>query len=73
MSTSPLETLELRALEQRNRLHRTAAELKAKTAAAREKLDMAKNAREHLLAGSIIVSLLGLLSGYAFAGMFTRH
>ena len=35
MNTLPIESLELRALEQRNRLHQTTAELKTKVAAAR--------------------------------------
>ena len=32
MSTLPVETLELRALEERNRIHQTASELKTKIA-----------------------------------------
>ena len=71
MSTLPIESLELRALEQRNRLHRTIKDLKTKVAAAREKLDMTKNAREHLLGASVAVSLIAFLSGYGLAGMFT--
>ena len=73
MNTVPVETLELRALEQRIQLHNSAVELKAKMAAARQKLDMSKNAREHFMRASIIAAALGLLSGYGFAGMFTRH
>jgi hypothetical protein len=61
----------LRALEQRNRLHRAAKDLKTKLAAAREKFDMTENAREHLLEASVVVSLIGFLSGYGLAGMFT--
>ena len=37
MSILPIESLELQAMEQRNRLHKTTAELKTKVAAAREK------------------------------------
>ena len=68
---TPIESLELRALEQRNRLHRATKDLKTKVATAREKLDMTKNARDHLLGASVAVSLIGFLSGYGLAGMFT--
>jgi hypothetical protein len=73
MSTLPIESLELRALEQRNRLHSTTKALKIKVAAARERLDMTKNAREHLIKASVVISLLGLLSGYGLAGIFTER
>ena len=73
MSTLPIENLELRALEQRNRLHKTADELKTKVAATREKLNMSKNAREHFVGATVILSLLGFFSGYGLAGMFTYH
>ena len=73
MNTVPVETLELRALEQRIQLHNSAVELKAKMAAARQKLDMSRNAREHFVRASIITAALGVLSGYGFAGIFTRH
>lgn len=73
MSTLPIENLELRALEQRNRLHKTADELKTKVTAAREKLNMSKNAREHFVGATVILSLLGFFSGYGLAGMFTDH
>jgi hypothetical protein len=73
MSVPPVESLELRALEQRNHLHKTAAELRAKVSAAREKLDMSKNVRKYLIGASIIVSLLGFCSGYGLAGIFTDH
>ena len=73
MSTLPVETLELRALEQRNRLHKTATQLRTKVSEAREKLDLSKNAREHLIGASVVVSLLGFFSGYGLAGLFTDH
>jgi len=73
MNTLPIESLELRALEQRNRLHQTTTELKTKVAAAREKFAISKNAREHLVGASIALSLVGFLSGYGLAGIFTRE
>ena len=66
------ESLELRALQQRIQLHNSAAELKTKIAATRDKLNMPKNARAHFIGASIVASVLGLLSGYGFGGRFTR-
>jgi ribosomal protein L3 len=73
MSTQPLESLELRALEQRNRLHQDATELKEKMAAAREKLSVARNVREHFTHAALVMTIAGLLAGHGFAGMFTRR
>lgn len=73
MSTLPIENLELRALEQRRQLHERAAELKTKMQVAREKLDIEQNAREHFGAAAAIVVAFGLLSGYAFGGIFTAR
>jgi hypothetical protein len=73
MSTQPLESLELRALEQRNRLHQDARELKEKIAAAREKLSVERNVREHFTTAALVVTIAGLLAGHGFAGMFTRR
>jgi hypothetical protein len=73
MSTSYIESLELRALDQRNRIHKTTEDLKTKVAAVREHLDMSKNAREHLIKASVVVSLLGFFSGYGLAGRFTER
>ena len=47
MNSVSADTLELRALQQRNRIHETAAELRAKVVATRKKLDITANAREH--------------------------
>ena len=70
MSTQPMDALELRALEQRNRLHNSVTELKVQV---RDKLDVKKNARKHLLAVSVLVSGVGLLLGYGMGGIFTRR
>jgi hypothetical protein len=72
MSANPFDRLEIRALEQRNHVHETIGELKDKVVEVRSKLDPNTNAREHLLAASLIVSSIGFLAGYGFAGMFTR-
>jgi hypothetical protein len=73
MSTPSLENLELRALQQRNHLHQTATELKSKITAAREKLDITKNARKHFVGAVVMLGAVGFVSGYAFTGIFTRH
>ncbi len=73
MSTLPVETLELLALEERNRLHQTAGELKSKIAAVRQKMDLANTARQHIREAGLIAAILGLASGYGFAGIFTRR
>ena len=75
MSTSPMRneptyTLELRAADQRRRLHSSVTELRAKM---QEKLDVKRNARQYLVPASAAGALLGLLFGYGMTGMFTRH
>ena len=65
-----LEHLELQALEQRNRMHNTATELRTKVSQAREKFDVSTNARKHLLGAAVVVSVVGFLSGYGLAGQF---
>ena len=73
MSPEPVERLELRAVAQRNRLHRTTSELKGKIAEAREQLDPARNVREHFMGIAAAVSAVAVFAGYAVAGMFTRR
>jgi hypothetical protein len=73
MSAEPVENLELRAVEQRNRLHQTASELKGKIAQTREQLDPARNVREHFAVVATAAGTLALLVGYGVAGMFTRR
>jgi len=72
MSTQPVEHLELRALEQRRQLHAAAQELKGKISAAREKLDISKNLRQHLFAVAIAVGVVSLLAGTMIARRFER-
>jgi hypothetical protein len=73
MSTLSIETLELRALEQRNHLHDQAAELKTKIDATRQKLDIANHTRQHFFRTAAVVAAVGLLSGYAVGGAFTAR
>ena len=72
MSANPVDRLEIRALQQRNDVHETIGELKDKVVEVRAKLDPQNNAREHLLAASLIVSSIGFVAGYGFGGLFTR-
>ena len=69
-SVKELEHLELQALEQRNRIHNTATELRAKVSQTREKFDVSTNARNHFMGATIVVSVVGFLSGYSLAGQF---
>jgi hypothetical protein len=72
MSANPMDHLEIQALQQRNHAHETIGELKGKVVAVRAKLDPSKNAREHLLGVSLVLSSIGFLAGYGFAGLFSR-
>ena len=73
MSANSVDKLELQALLQRNHVHETIGELKDKVEAAKAKLDVKTNARQHLLGASLIVSSVAFLAGYGFVGLFTRR
>ena len=64
----PVDVLESRASEQRRRLHNDVADLKL---AVREELDVRKRVAPYALPATGAAALLGLVFGYAFAGMFT--
>lgn len=70
MNSLPPETLEVRAADERKRLHGSVSELRSKV---REKLDVRRTARRYLPYASGAGALLGLLLGYGFAGIFTRR
>jgi hypothetical protein len=54
MSTNAqVQNLELRAMEQRNQLHQTVTELKQKVSDVRDKLDIKKRVRGHIVATSL--------------------
>ncbi len=72
MSTQPLEDLQLRALEQRNQLHQTVAELKNKVSVTRKRFDVHRNLREHFGAAAGIAAALSFLLGYGVGAMFTQ-
>ena len=71
MSSSPIENLEIQAIQQRNQLHDTADELRAKIEEGREKLNPARQARAHFAAASLLLSVIGFGLGFNLAGLFT--
>ena len=70
MTDLPSYDLELKAADDRRRLHKTVSELKS---AVRDKLDVNKNAREHLGLLCGISALIGLAAGYTVSGVFTHQ
>jgi hypothetical protein len=73
MSTTPMEALRVKASEQRNRLHKTASDLRVKVQETREQLSPAKQVHDHLLAASLIGAVAAFFSGYFIMGLFTRN
>ena len=68
--TLPAHDLELRAADQRRRLHASVHELKDHV---RESLDVKKQAREHVLLASGVAAAVAAAVGYGVAGMFTSR
>jgi hypothetical protein len=73
MSTSPVDDLQLKALDERADLHRTVYELREQLGAIRDKFRFTKQAREHMAVACGLATVLGLLGGYAFGGVFVRR
>jgi hypothetical protein len=74
MSASPSpERLEIRALQQRERIHRTALELISKVDDAKQRLTLSYNVRAHFAVTSLIAVSVSFLCGYAVAGIFTER
>ena len=70
MTELPSYDLELKAAEERRRLHGTLAELRSRV---HEELDVKKRVREHLGSACAIAALLTLGLGYSVAGIFIRR
>jgi hypothetical protein len=70
MSDLPSYDLELKAAEDRRRLHESVERLKWRL---QETLDIHKNARDHLGAACGVSALIGLAAGYAFTGIFAHR
>jgi hypothetical protein len=64
----PTDILEMRAVEQRRRIHETVLELREQLD---EKLDIKKRATEYIVPASGVAAFLGLLFGYGVASMFS--
>ncbi len=64
----PADILEMRAAEQRRRIHDHVLELREHLD---EKLDVRKHASEYVLPASGVAAILGLLFGYGVASMFS--
>ncbi|MEY2413333.1 MAG: hypothetical protein QOD84_1939 [Acidobacteriaceae bacterium] len=73
MSTSPLQKLELQALEQRIRLHEVITDAKIQVEIVKEKLDVRKQLRKHLLVGAVVACVMGLSLGYSSAEMMIKQ
>ncbi|MGI9103149.1 MAG: hypothetical protein ACR2IF_11980 [Terriglobales bacterium] len=64
----PADMLEVRAAEQRRRIHDSVLELREHI---EDKLDVRKKAGEYVLPASGAAAFLGLLLGYGIASMFS--
>ena len=73
MNAVPSDSLELRALLQRDRIHRTAVELFGKVDEAKEQFSLAHNVRAHFGIVSSLAAVLTFLSGYAMGWVLTRR
>lgn len=70
MAEPPSYDLELKAADERRRLHGTLAELRSRV---HEELDIRKRVRENLGAACAIAALVGLSLGFSITGLFVRH
>ena len=73
MSAQSADHLQLRALQQRDRIHHTALELISKVDHAKEKLSLSYNVRQHFAAAASVVAGIALLSGYALGTSFGKR
>jgi len=65
----PPDILEMKAAEQRERLHETIAELRS---GVRHKLDVKTQAREYVWPATTVAALLSLAFGYTAGSLFHR-
>ncbi len=66
---NPTNILELRAAEQRRRVHNAVSELRQTV---RERIDVKRLARQHVWTATGAAAAVGLLVGYGAGGIFTR-
>jgi hypothetical protein len=65
----PSSVLELRAAEQRRRLHNTVADLRETMA---DRMNVKKLARTYIWPATGVAAFAGLILGYGMGGIFTR-
>ncbi len=65
----PVDVLEKRAEDQRSVLENRVVELRQTV---KERLDVKRNLRDHLWPAAGVLALVGLVLGYAVAGVLTR-
>ncbi len=70
MSELPSYDLQLKAAEERRRLHAAVSELRSRV---HSDLDVKKQVRRHLGIVCAVASVLALGLGYSFTGIFVRH
>jgi len=70
MTDLPSYDLELKAADERRRLHDSIEELRCQV---RDRLDVSKHAREHLGLACSTAAVLGLAAGYTFTGIFVHR
>jgi len=70
MTELPSYDLELKAAEERRRIHGTLAELRSRV---HQELDVKKRVREHLGTTCAVAALLSLGLGYSAIGLFVRN
>ena len=73
LTALPTETLQVKAAEQRRRLHQTAADVREKIYETKQRLSLANQVREHLLTSLVSAGVIAGLIGFGFAGVFTRR
>lgn len=66
---TPTDILQLQAAEQRRRIHSTVFELRDTL---RQRMDVRRTAREHLVPALGVAAVFGLLAGFSCGGFFAR-
>ncbi|MFZ0732005.1 MAG: hypothetical protein WAM79_06750 [Candidatus Sulfotelmatobacter sp.] len=73
MTASASARLEIRAHQQRDRLHRTALELIEKVDQVKQELSLSHNLSKHFVPASLTASFIAFLFGVGIASLFTRR
>jgi len=70
MSDLPSYDLELKAAEDRQHLHKSVEQLRSQL---RDRLDLQKNVRNHLLGVCSVAMVVGLAAGYGVTSIFLHR